>query len=125
MTGGVPNERSPQENPSMAFNGLTPASGPFFLAPGASTGIIVWFGNPGDDHGAQWIMAHPISSPSQPPAQLTVSNFTKILDYSIGSVTENGDPVFSYEDPFYRYSVTVTNTGSSGVFFSVQGGGNT
>ena len=109
----------------MAFSGLQPASGPFFLAPGAATGIIVWFGDPGDDHGAQWIMAHPISADTQPPAQLTVSDFTKVLDYQIGQVQENGDPVYRYFDPFYRYQVTVTNTGSSGVFFNVQGGGNT
>jgi hypothetical protein len=109
----------------MGFNGLQPASGPFFLAPGASMGVVVWFGNPGDDQGAQWIMAHPISASSQPPAQLTVSDFTKILDYQIASVTENGDPVYAYYDPYYRYSVTVKNTGSSAVFFNVQGGGNT
>jgi len=109
----------------MAFNGLQPASGPFFLAPGAATWITVWFGDPGDDHGAQWIMAHPISADTQPPAQLTVSDFTKELHYSIGQVQENGAPVYRYFDPYYRYSVTVTNTGSSGVFFNVQGGGNT
>ncbi len=44
----------------MAFNNLQPSSGPFFLAPGASIGITMWYGDPGDDHGAQWIMAHPI-----------------------------------------------------------------
>ena len=106
----------------MAFNGLQPASGPYFLAPGGSMGIVVWFGDPGNDNGAQWIMAHPISASTQPPAQLTVSDFTKILDYQIGSVTENGDQ--NWEDPFYRYQVTVTNTGSTAVFFNVQGGGN-
>jgi len=35
------------------------------------------------------------------------------------------DPVYRYFDPFYRYQCTVTNTGNSGVFFNVQGGGNT
>ena len=109
----------------MAFNGLQPASGPFFLAPGDSTGIIVWFGDPGDDHGAQWIMAHPIAADTQPPAQLTVSNMTKELHYEIGQVSENGAPTYRFFNPYYRYSVTVTNTGSSGVFFNVQGGGNT
>jgi len=108
----------------MSFNGLQPASGPFFLAPGASTGLVVWFGNPGDDRGAQWIMAHPISADTQPPARLTVSQFTKELDYELGQVQENGDPVYRFFQPYYRYSVTVTNTGDSGVFFNVQGGGN-
>jgi len=108
----------------MAFNGLQPADGPFFLAPGESTGIIVWFGDPGDDRGAQWIMAHPIAADTQPPAQLTVSGFTKELHYEVGQVQENGDPVYRYFEPYYRYSVTVTNTGDSAVFFNVQGGGN-
>jgi len=109
----------------MAFNGLQPASGPFFLAPGQSIGINVWFGDPGDDHGAQWIMAHPLAG--QPPTELRVSDFSKILDYSIGTVTENGPPVYGY-DPnrfYYRYGVTVTNVGGNGVLFNVQGGGNT
>ncbi|HEX3945773.1 MAG TPA: hypothetical protein VHW69_16980 [Rhizomicrobium sp.] len=108
----------------MAFNDLIPSDGPFFLAPGQSMGITVWFGDPGDDHGAQWIMAHPIAADTQPPAQLTVTNFTKELHYELGSVTQNGAATYHYYDPYYRYSVTVTNTGSSAVFFSVQGGGN-
>ena len=108
----------------MAFNGLQPASGPFFLAPGASIGITVWFGDPGDDQGAQWIMAHPIAAATQPPSQLTVSDFTKTLDYQQGEVQQNGNPVYRFFDPYYRYSVTVTNSGDSGVFFNVQGGGN-
>jgi hypothetical protein len=33
-------------------------------------------------------------APTQPPAQLTVSDFTKILDYQVGAVTEQGDPKF-------------------------------
>jgi hypothetical protein len=109
----------------MGFNNLQPASGPFFLAPGASIGILVWFGNPGDDQGAQWIMAHPIRG--EPPCELVVSNHSKILNYSIGTVTINGNPEYGY-DPnsfYYRYGVTVTNAGSQGVRFNVQGGGNT
>jgi hypothetical protein len=109
----------------MAFNGLQPASGPFFLAPNQSIGITMWYGDPGDDHGAQWIMAHPISNPRQPPATLQVSGFTKDLDYSVGEIQENGDPVYTYFDPYYRYGVTVTNVSDVGVFFNIQGGGNT
>lgn len=109
----------------MSFNGLQPASGPFFLNPGQSMGILVWFGDPGDDRGAQWIMAHPIRG--EPPTELQVSNFSKILDYSIGVVSTNGEPEYSYEPSsfYYQYAVTVTNLGSRGVRFNVQGGGNT
>lgn len=109
----------------MAFNDLQPASGPFFLAPGQSAAITMWHGDPGEDHGAQWIMAHPIANENQPPASLEVSHFCKHLEYAIGQVSENGEAVYSYFDPYYRYGVTVTNVGDSGVFFSIQGGGNT
>ena len=89
-------------------------------------GITLSYGNPGDDHGAQWMMAHPIDpgDGNQPPAQLTVSNFTKLLDYQIGQVQENGAATYKYFKPYYQYSVTVPNTGDSGVFFNIQGGGN-
>lgn len=109
----------------MAFNGLQPASGPFYLGPGASMRIWVKFGDPGEDHGAQWIMAHPLAN-GQPPAELVVSDQSKVLGYSIGTVTENGSPQYSYDpsSAYYQYQVTVTNWGSSGTHFNVQGGGN-
>ncbi|WP_322750968.1 MULTISPECIES: hypothetical protein [unclassified Frankia] len=108
----------------MAFNGLQPASGPFFLAPGASVRLNMWYGNQGDDHGAQWIMAHPLSG--EAPTELIVSDHSKILDYAIGCVEENGSPrACPGQDPYYRYGVTVTNRGTSGVRFNIQGGGNT
>jgi hypothetical protein len=108
----------------MAFNNLQPASGPFWIAPGGSVDIIMWYGNPGTDNGAQWIMAHPIAG--QPPTQLQVSNFRKILDYSLGIITQNGSAQYSYDpnSAYYRYRATVTNLGSQGVFFNIQGGGN-
>lgn len=108
----------------MGFNNLQPSSGPFFLAPGGVTRIVVWFGNPGDDHGAQWIMAHPLDE--KVPVSLTVSDFTKERDYTLGVITENGPPQYSYGgDTYIRYWVTVTNTGSYPSHFTVQGGGNT
>lgn len=109
---------------AMGFNGLQPASGPFFLAPGASVRINMWYGDPGDDHGAQWIMAHPLAG--EVPTELVVSDHSKILKYAIGCIEENGPPqACPGEDPYYRYGVTVTNWGSSGVHFNIQGGGNT
>jgi|SRR5436190_10767689 hypothetical protein len=106
----------------MAFNGLQPSSGPFWLGPHQSTDITMWYGNPGDDHGAQWIMAHPLKG--QPPTALQVSNFRKILGYEIAWVNSEGDSGFDKESAYYRYAVTVTNLGNQGVFFNVQGGGN-
>jgi hypothetical protein len=110
----------------MAFNNLQPASGPFFLAPGQAARIWVLFGDPGDDHGAQWIMAHPLEEQVPVPASLTVSEFTKERGYTLGIITVNGPPQYSYGgDTYIRYWVTVTNTGSYPVHFNVQGGGNT
>jgi hypothetical protein len=107
----------------MAFNGLQPASGPFWLAAGNSIRITMWYGDPGDDHGAQWIMAHPIDEGF--PAELVVSDHSKILDYEIGCIQENGPPqACPGQGPYYRYGVTVTNWGSNDVHFNVQGGGN-
>lgn len=85
----------------------------------------MWYGDPGDDHGAQWIMAHPIANETQPPATLQVSDFRKILDYSVGSVSQNGGAEYRFYNPYYRYGVRVSNVGDYGVFFSLQGGGNT
>lgn len=108
----------------MAFNGLQPASGPFFLAPGPPMRIIMWYGDPGDDQGAQWIMAHPLAG--EAPTELVVSDHSKILDYATGCIQQNGSTqACPGEDPFYRYGVVVTNRGSSGVRFNIQGGGNT
>lgn len=108
----------------MAFNNLQPASGPFFLAPGGAVRIEVWFGDPGVDKGAQWIMAHPLRG--EPPTELVLSDFAKRIDYEIGWVRVNGAPEYGYEpkSAYWRYRVTVRNAGTRGVRFNVQGGGN-
>jgi len=106
----------------MSFDGLQPASGPFWLGAGQSIGITIWYGNLGDDHDAQWIMAHPIAG--QPPTELRVSDFSKILGYSDAGVTSEGEYVYDLDSYYYRYGVTVTNLGKEGVFFNLQGGGN-
>jgi hypothetical protein len=105
----------------MAFNGV-PASGPIYIAPGNSIGVWIGFG--GADMGAQWIMANPVSGPTQPPASLMVSNFTKVLTYDDTIVGENGPPTYTYQNPHIDYDAVVTNTGDSGVYFNLQGGGN-
>ena len=108
----------------MAFNGLQPASGPFYLSPGGAMRIWVRRAG-GQDYGAQWIMAHPLRN-GQPPTELVVSDHSKVLDYSIGTITENGPPVYGYdpESSYYEYRVTVRNWGAQGTLFNVQGGGN-
>jgi len=115
----------------MAFNGLQPASGPFTLMPGAQMRVIMWYGDPNDnttgqDQGAQWIMANPLAN-GQPPTELVVSDHSKILGYSIATITENGPPQYGYDpsSAYYNYGVTVTNWGSSSTSFNIQGGGNT
>jgi len=107
----------------MSFNGLQPSSGPFLLGPGQSTSIIMWYGDPGNDKGALWIMAHPLKG--QPPTTLLVKNFTKILDYEIKWVNSEGDSGYDSDSAYYRYGATVTNLGNQAVFFNIQGGGNT
>ena len=108
----------------MSFNNLQPSSGPYWLAPGQSMGLEVWFGDPGDDHGATWIMAHPLDELAA--TALQVSGFYKRRAYTIGVITENGSPQYGHAgDSYIRYGVTVTNIGTEAVHFSVQGGGNT
>jgi hypothetical protein len=108
----------------MSFNGLQPASGPFFLAPGASMRIWVRR-NGGQDFGAQWIMAHPLRN-GQPPTELVVSDHSKLLQYEIGTITINGPAEYGYDpdSSYYEYRVTVRNAGTQGTLFNVQGGGN-
>jgi len=99
----------------MAFNQLQPPSGPYFLAPGAS--LRLWVKRSGGaDFGAQWIMADP--NDKGKPVQLTVSDFAKEQAFEIGNTQGQ------FFNPFIRYWVTVTNTGSFAAHFTVQGGGN-
>jgi hypothetical protein len=102
----------------MSFNNV----GSFFLAPGASVRLVLSWNPPGD-HGAQWIMAH--AAKGQPPTELMVSEFSKQLRYSIAWHRSDCTSGWNYDSYYYRYLVTVKNLGSYGVWFSLQGGGNT
>jgi len=118
----------------MSFNKVRPPSGPFSLAPGASTRIWIWYGSGGpgqemgDDHGAQWIMADPVdvneNAPVNAPGVLTVSEFTKVRDFWSGYDPERNEYILDFTRTVVRYEVTVTNNGGNDVFFTVQGGGN-
>ena len=97
----------------MAFNNL----GDFWLGPGESTRISLAFDlftdEPewgGHDHGAQWIMADPISIA---PATLLVKDHTK------EHKPRRGQP----GEPIVVYTVTVVNIGNESAHFSLQGGG--
>lgn len=105
----------------MSFNQI---GGRFFLAAGEPTGFNYYFGlgdpvtnTGGDDHGAQWAMAHPELDTGYYPeigmAELAVSDFRKRGYW-------NSDTGGFY----YGYSLSILNTGIS-TWFSVQGGGNT
>jgi hypothetical protein len=117
----------------MSFNKLQPSTGPFFLPAGAPPmRIWVWFGSGGpgqqmgDDHGAQWIMADPNDKAKvlALPASLTVSEFTKVRDFWSGFDERKNEYIIDFTRTVVRYEVTVTNTGTEDVEFSVQGGGN-
>jgi len=102
----------------MSFNNV----GSIFVAPGASVRLELWWDAPGDK-GAQWIMAH--AAKGQPPTELMVSEFSKRLDYSIRWVNTAGMSGWEKDSYNYKYLVTVKNLGAYGVWFSLQGGGNT
>ena len=99
----------------MSFT-ASPPGGSFWLAPGTSVQLVLWFPvnaaanqeQVGADRGAQWIMAD-----ANDWASLTVSNFTKTRKnlFGVGN--------------YVQYGVTVTNTGVYPAFFALQGGGNT
>ena len=93
----------------MSFNHLQPPDGPFILGPDGSMRVWVRFGNPGEDQGAQWIMADPIGLGS-----LTVDGFTK--EKRIIGPHGRTD---------VRYWATVTNNDPVPVLFTLTGGGNT
>jgi hypothetical protein len=117
----------------MAFNKV---GEPISLAPGGSTLVWIWWPGGGqgqqmgDDQGAIWIMADPVDLnegvPANFPASLSVSGFTKIRDLWSSYDPETNEPTtIDATKTVVQYAVTVTNTGSEAVFFTVQGGGNT
>lgn len=108
----------------MAFNGVQPWDGPFFLMPGKwmDCGITFsstsWF-NPTGDQGAQWIMANPIIEGK--PIRLQVGMFRKEVDY-MDATAAGSETTFFH--PYIRYVVRVTNVGNYPCHFNLQGGGN-
>jgi hypothetical protein len=108
----------------MAFNDVQPASGPFTIALGGSLRVWIQHGGTedrGDDHGAQWIMAHPLEGM---PATLQVSDFAKQRNYEIEQEA-GGVLVSGIGDTGIRYWATVRHVGGGATRFNLQGGGNT
>jgi hypothetical protein len=96
--------------------------GNFFVAPGATVTIRFHWGS-GDDHGPQWVMAHPF--PGEPEAWLATERVAKKLICEVGEVIQNGPSVFRCAETGsrYEYQVWITNDGSEGCHFAIQGGG--
>ena len=94
--------------------------GAFYLAPGQTGRYWLRWNAPGDQ-GPQWIMAH--VAKFQSPAELVVKDHAKRLGYSIAWVRSDGTRGWEYSSYYYEYLVTVTNIGSYGVTFSLEGGG--
>ena len=97
----------------MAWNNV----GDHFLGPGEAIRLEIGWDDPGEpefggaDHGAQWIMADPISID---PADLIVRDHAKLHK------PRRNHP----GDPLVAYAVTIVNNGPETAHFSLQGGGN-
>jgi len=102
------------EREKMAFNNV----GRFTIGPGESIGVAIWWDDrEGEDHGAQWIGAHPFQDNEDMgitfivPAALLATDQTKVRQQN------------PHARNFNRYEATIINVGSETVMFSLQGGG--
>jgi hypothetical protein len=95
------------------------STGRFTVVP---RGVVwLWFSWNGEDKGPQWAIPHPL--PGQPPARLSVSEFSKIIEYEIaGRILHTGERVYRPEHARYAYYLLVTNHSDDTVTFSLQGG---
>lgn len=94
----------------------------FFVGPNSTTEITLWWPSY-QDQGPQWAMAHPL--PGEPDVPLVTERVGKQLVCELGEIIENGPPVFQCAGTGseYQYVVWITNDGSSGCRFFLQGGG--
>jgi hypothetical protein len=77
----------------------------------------------GDDKGPQWAMAHPL--PGERDVPLMTERVAKKLVCEFGEVVQNGDPSFhcAGTGSNYEYQVWITNDGTGGCNFQLEGGG--
>ena len=93
----------------MAFNGL--GGNGWTLEPYEEMDIVYWFGGDaryegGEDHGAQYCMAHPIN----------------VYDTTL-LVTAQGKADTGFVDGHWQYRVRIHNMGPNTARFNLQGGG--
>src|SRR5262245_37946095 len=108
----------------MAFQQL----GPVFLKSGESVWVTITFGS-GEDHGAQWIMAHPESgagvpgnNPNWGTSQCEVSRFQIRSNLFNQIIPELFEP---QRIAYFTYNCLVTCTeGFNDTWFTLTGGGN-
>jgi hypothetical protein len=96
----------------------------FWVAAGATTRILFWYGDPGDDQGVQFAMGHPMAG--EDPTSLVTERVAKSVDCTIGSVSINGAAHYGCGDPasaYWQYWVDIRNDGGSGCRFRFEGGG--
>jgi hypothetical protein len=97
-------------------------TGNFFVAPG-TTALLSFKWGDGDDKGPQWAMAHPIPGDSDAP--LATERVAKRLICEVGRVTINGPAQYSCAQTgsHYEYWVWISNRGTSGCRYQLEGGG--
>jgi hypothetical protein len=95
----------------------------FFISPGSTIRIYFWWSRPGDK-GAQWAMGHPRRG--EPSTALATERVAKTVDCEIGQLIINGPAQYSCGDPstaYWEYYADITNDGSNGCRFQLEGGG--
>jgi hypothetical protein len=98
-------------------------SSPIYIAPGSTIRIDFWWDAPGDK-GPQWAMGHPMRG--EPSSPLATERVAKVVNCEIGQITINGPAQYGCGDPttaYWSYYVDITNDGSEGCNFQLEGGG--
>ena len=99
------------------------STGNFYIAPGATIRINFWWPRPGD-RGLQWAMAHPLRGEGS--SILWTERGGKRVQCEIGRLVINGPATYSCGDAstaYWDYFVDIKNDGSSGMRFTLTGGG--
>lgn len=93
-----------------------------YIAPESTVRVNFWFSPERRDVGAQWAMGHTLER----PATLITERVSKEADCEIGRIIFNDPPQYSCADtgPWrWLYHAYITNEGSQGCRFKIEGGG--